>query len=142
MGKPSGIYSGNKIKKNLKKHRKASKFYRRKIFHYKFKQPFMGAPMAKGIALEKIGVEAKQPNSAIRKCLRVQLIKNRKRITAFVPFDGCLNYIDINDQVLVSGFGKKGRAKGDIPGVKFKVVKVSGVALLSIFSGKKMKPRR
>ena len=31
------------------------------------------------------GVEAKQPNSAIRKCVRVQLIKNGKKITAFVP---------------------------------------------------------
>ena len=30
------------------------------------------------------GVEAKQPNSAIRKCVRVQLIKNGKKITA--PF--------------------------------------------------------
>ena len=31
------------------------------------------------------GVEAKQPNSAIRKCVRVQLIKNGKKVTAFVP---------------------------------------------------------
>lgn len=42
------------------------------------------------------GVEAKQPNSAIRKCARVQLIKNGKKITAFVPSDGCLNFIDEN----------------------------------------------
>jgi hypothetical protein len=42
------------------------------------------------------GVEAKQPNSAIRKCVRVQLIKNGKKITAFVPRDGCLNYIEVN----------------------------------------------
>ena len=35
--------------------------------------------------LEKVGVEAKQPNSAIRKCVRVQLIKNGKKVTAFVP---------------------------------------------------------
>ena len=45
------------------------------------------------------GVEAKQPNSAIRKCVRVQLIKNGKKITAFVPNDGCLNYIEENDEV-------------------------------------------
>ena len=43
------------------------------------------------------GVEAKQPNSAIRKCVRVQLIKNGKKITAFVPRDGCLNYIEVSD---------------------------------------------
>lgn len=43
------------------------------------------------------GVEAKQPNSAIRKCVRVQLIKNGKKITAFVPNDGCLNFIEVNN---------------------------------------------
>lgn len=67
------------------------------------------------------GVEAKQPNSAIRKCVRVQLIKNGKKITAFVPRDGSLNYIEENDEVLVAGFGRKGHAVGDIPGVRFKV---------------------
>lgn len=44
--------------------------------------------------MEKIGVEAKQPNSAIRKCVRVQLIKNGKKVSAFVPNDGCLNFVD------------------------------------------------
>lgn len=62
------------------------------------------------------GVEAKQPNSAIRKCVRVQLIKNGKKITAFVPNDGCLTFIEENDEVLVAGFGRKGHAVGDIPG--------------------------
>jgi hypothetical protein len=42
------------------------------------------------------GIEAKQPNSAIRKCARVQLIKNGKKIAAFVPMDGCLNFIEEN----------------------------------------------
>lgn len=49
------------------------------------------------------GIEAKQPNSAIRKCARVQLIKNGKKIAAFVPNDGCLNYIEENvSQILIS----------------------------------------
>uniref|UniRef100_A0A8C9GWH8 Small ribosomal subunit protein uS12 n=1 Tax=Piliocolobus tephrosceles TaxID=591936 RepID=A0A8C9GWH8_9PRIM len=82
--------------------------------------PFGGASHAKGIVLEKVGVEAKQPNSAIRKCVRVQLIKNGKKITAFVPNDRCLNFIEENDEVLVAGFGRKGHAVGDIPGVRFK----------------------
>lgn len=47
------------------------------------------------------GVEAKQPNSAIRKCVRVQLIKNGKKITAFVPNDGCLNYVEVIYKMLV-----------------------------------------
>jgi hypothetical protein len=42
------------------------------------------------------GIEAKQPNSAIRKAVRVQLIKNGKKIAAFVPQDGCLHFIDEN----------------------------------------------
>ena len=48
--------------------------------------------------------------------MRVQLIKNGKKISAFVPRDGCLNYIEENDEVLVAGFGRKGHAVGDIPG--------------------------
>merc|ERR1712146_722395 len=88
-------------------------------------------PTPRGFFVEKVGIEAKQPNSAIRKCVRVQLIKNGKKVTAFVPNDGCLNYIDENDEVLVSGFGRSGHAVGDIPGVRFKVVKVAGVGLLS-----------
>lgn len=87
------------------------------------------------------GVEAKQPNSAIRKCVRVQLIKNGKKITAFVPRDGSLNYIEENDEVLVAGFGRKGHAVGDIPGVRFKVVKVANVSLLALYKEKKERPR-
>jgi small subunit ribosomal protein S23e len=87
------------------------------------------------------GIESKQPNSAVRKCVRVQLIKNGKKIAAFVPNDGCLNFIDENDEVLVAGFGRSGHAKGDIPGVRFKITKVSGVALLALFKEKKEKPR-
>lgn len=83
------------------------------------------------------GVEAKQPNSAIRKCVRVQLIKNGKKITAFVPNDGSLNFIEENDKVLVAAFGRKGHAVGDITGVCFKVVKVASVSLLALYEGKK-----
>ncbi|KAM7469676.1 hypothetical protein LguiA_007859 [Lonicera macranthoides] len=71
---------------------------------------------------------------------RVQLIKNGKKIAAFEPNDGCLNYIDENDEVLIAGFKRKGYAVGDIPGVKFKAVKVSGVSLFCLFKEKKGKP--
>merc|ERR1712118_12894 len=76
-------------------------------------------------------------NSAIRKSVRVQLIKNGKKIAAFVPRDGCLNFIDENDEVLIAGFGRSGHAVGDLPGVRFKVVKVSGVSLLALYKEKK-----
>ncbi|XP_020919937.1 LOW QUALITY PROTEIN: uncharacterized protein LOC110255602 [Sus scrofa] len=105
--------------------------------------PFGGTSHAKGIVFEKAywkGVEAKQPNSAIRKCVRVQLIKNGKKVTAFVPNDGCLNFNEENNEVLVAGFGHKGHAVGDIPGVRFKVVKIAIVSLLAFYNGKKERP--
>jgi small subunit ribosomal protein S23e len=46
--------------------------------------------------------------------------------------------VDENDEVLISGFGRRGKAKGDIPGVRFKVVKVSGVGLLALWKEKKV----
>ncbi|EGG07009.1 uncharacterized protein MELLADRAFT_35882, partial [Melampsora larici-populina 98AG31] len=101
--------------------------------------PTGGSSHAKGIVLEKVGVEAKQPNSAIQKCVRVQLIKNRKKVTAFEPNNGCLNFLDDNDKVLIAGFGQKGNAKGDIPGVCIKCVKVSGVGLLALWLKKKVR---
>ncbi len=56
----------------------------------------------------------------------------------------CVNYnlkLTFQDEVLISGFGKRGKSKGDIPGCRFKVVKVSGVSLLALYKGKKEKPR-
>ncbi|EFY95083.2 hypothetical protein MHUMG1_10115 [Metarhizium humberi] len=139
---PRGIQAARKLRLNQKEQNWADKHYRHRALGSRFRSsPFGGASHAKGIVLEKVGVEAKQPNSAIRKCVRVQLIKNGKKVTAFVPNDGCLNYIDENDEVLLAGFGRKGRAIGDIPGVRFKVVKVSGVSLLSLWREKKEKPR-
>lgn len=55
--------------------------------------------------------------------------------------DGCLNFVDENDEVLISGFGRRGKAKGDIPGVRFKIVKVSGVGLLALWKEKKVRRR-
>ena len=95
--------------------------------------------MAKGLVVEKIGVESKQPNSAVRKGVRVMLKKNGKKVAAFVPRDGCLNFMSENDEVLVSGFGRKGKSKGDIPGIRFKVVAVKGVSLNALFRGKREK---
>ncbi|KAJ2138718.1 ribosomal protein S23 [Coemansia sp. RSA 788] len=142
MGKPRGLNAARKLRTHRREQRWADKQYKKRALGTAYKSsPFGGSSHAKGIVLEKIGVEAKQPNSAIRKCVRCQLIKNGKKVTAFVPNDGCLNYVDENDEVLISGFGRKGRAVGDIPGVRFKVVKVSGVSLLALYKEKKEKPR-
>ncbi|KAF9286171.1 40S ribosomal protein S23 [Linnemannia elongata] len=141
-GKPRGLQAARKLRTTRRENRWADKHYKRQALGTAFRfSPFGGSSHAKGIVLEKIGVEAKQPNSAIRKCVRVQLIKNGKKITAFVPNDGCLNFVDENDEVLIAGFGRSGHAVGDLPGVRFKVVKVSGVSLLALWKEKKEKPR-
>ncbi|KAM5538663.1 hypothetical protein V8D89_007692 [Ganoderma adspersum] len=57
----------------------------RNDLEWRFTSRTGGSSHAKGIVLEKVGVEAKQPNSAIRKCVRVQLIKDGKKVTAFMP---------------------------------------------------------
>merc|ERR1712098_202565 len=142
MGKPSGLRTARKLRDHRRDQRWHDKDYKKSHLGTRWKaNPFSGASHARGIVLEKVGVEAKQPNSAIRKCVRVQLIKNGKKITAFVPRDGCLNFVEENDEVLVAGFGRKGHAVGDIPGVRFKIVKVANVALSALFKGKKERPR-
>ncbi|BGP41103.1 ribosomal protein S23 [Rhodotorula kratochvilovae] len=134
--KPRGLLAGRKLRDDRRDNRWADKNYKKRALGTAYRSsPTGGSSHAKGIVLEKVGVEAKQPNSAIRKCVRVQLIKNGKKVTAFVPNDGCLNFVDENDEVLISGFGRKGKAKG------FKVVKVSGVGLLALWKEKKEKPR-
>jgi small subunit ribosomal protein S12 len=129
---------------NRKKLRWSKTKYKRKKLKLKQKvDPMEGAPQALGIVLQKVGRESKQPNSAIRKCVRVQLKKNGKTITAFLPGDGALNFIDEHDRVIVEGIGgAKGRAVGDLPGVRWRVVKVNGVSLHALIAGKLEKPLR
>jgi len=141
---PVGEFAGLAIKKKRKKFRWKDTRYKRRILKLvKKADPLEGSPMAKGIVLEKVGIESKQPNSAIRKCVRIQLIKNGKQITAFLPGDGALNYIDEHDEVVVEGIGgSKGRSSGDLPGVRWKVIKVNNVSLKQLIIGKKEKPIR
>merc|ERR1711928_317238 len=89
--KPRGIRVARKLRTLRREQRWHDLGYKKAHLGTRWKaNPFGGASHAKGIVLEKVGVDAKQPNSAIRKCVRVQLIKNGKKITAFVPNDGCL----------------------------------------------------
>ena len=82
---PLGLFAGRDLRNKKKQQRWAISTYKRRELGLDRKSnPFAGAPQAKGIVLEKVGVEAKQPNSAVRKCVRVQLIKNGKSITAFL----------------------------------------------------------
>src|SRR6478736_2210044 len=83
-GKPRGLNAARKLRTNRKDQKWADLAYKKRALGTAYKSsPFGGSSHAKGIVLEKVGVEAKQPNSAIRKCVRVQLIKNGKKVTAF-----------------------------------------------------------
>jgi len=141
---PKGAFAARKLMQKRQKLRWSSMYYKRRMLRLDIKaDPLEGAPMARGIVLEKVGVESKQPNSAIRKCVRTQLIKNGRTITAFLPGDGALNIIDEHDEVLVEGIGgSRGRAMGDIPGVRWKVIMVNGVSLPELVYGRKQKPAR
>merc|ERR1712110_1347218 len=137
----SGIKTARKHVTNRRNQVWADKDYKKAHLGTRWKaNPFaeLRTPRA---SFSRRSVEAKQPNSAIRKCVRVQLIKNSKKITAFVPKDCCLNFVEENDEVLVAGFGRKGHAVGDIPGVRFKIVKVANVSLNALFLGKKRKAK-
>jgi len=141
---PLGLFAGRVLKAKKKRQRwSISTFKRRKLGLDKKSNPFGGSPQARGIVLEKVGIEAKQPNSAVRKCVRVQLIKNGKSVTAFLPLDGAMNFIDEHDEVTLEGMGAtQGGAMGDIPGVRFRVFKVNDTSLRQLVLGKKEKPRR
>uniref|UniRef100_A0A2K5QSV5 Small ribosomal subunit protein uS12 n=1 Tax=Cebus imitator TaxID=2715852 RepID=A0A2K5QSV5_CEBIM len=77
MGKCRGLPTARKVCSHLRDQKWHDKQHKKAHLSTALKaSPFGGAAHAKGIVLEKVGVEAKQPNSAIRKCVRVQLIKN------------------------------------------------------------------
>jgi len=105
--------------------------------------PLEGAWQAKGIVLEKVQFEAKQPNSGMRKCAKVQLIKNGKQITAFLPGDGATKLVDEHDEVIIECIGgPMGKSKGDIPGVRWQVIKVNDQSLLALRQKKIEKARK
>ena len=136
--KSRGLAAAKKLKKRRKSFKLVGRTKRKKKF-----DPLGGASQAKAIVLEKIQVEAKQPNSAMRKCARVQLIKNGKQISAFMPGDGAQKLINEHDEVIVESIGgKMGRAKGDIPGVRWQVIKVNDQSLNALLRGKLEKARR
>ncbi|MFH1788306.1 MAG: 30S ribosomal protein S12 [Candidatus Altiarchaeota archaeon] len=142
MGK--GEFAAKKLGDDRKKFKWKKLDYARRMMGSKAKHdPLEGAPQARAIVLEKVGIEAKQPNSAIRKAVRVQLIKNGRQVTAFCPRNKAITFIEEHDDVLIEGIGgRKGRSMGDIPGVRYKVIKVNDVSLLELVRGRKEKPQR
>lgn len=140
----NGEFAGRDIARRRRGQRWLKKPWKRKKLHLKEKyDPLEGAPAARGIVMEKKALEQKQPHSGLIKCVKVQLIKNGKVITAFAPRNGAINYIDEHDEVEVDGLGGSQRGQmGSIPGVRYKVVKVNGVDLQMLVQKKKEKPKR
>ena len=142
--KSKGLNSAKKLKKRRTISRWKNPNYKKRVLNLKAKSdPLKGIPQAKGIVIEKKQLEAKQPNSAMRKCVVTQLIKNGRKVTAFVPGYNAIKLIDEHDEVLIESIGgSKGRSKGDIPGVRWKVIKVNDQSLKALVTGKIEKGRR
>jgi small subunit ribosomal protein S12 len=138
-----GGFAARQIKKKRKKFRwKDIKYKRRQLKLWK-KDPLEGAPQARGIVIDKRVVDQKKPTSGLLKCVRVQLIKNNVQVTAHVPKKGAIQHINEHDEVVIEKVGgAQGGPKGTMVGIKYKVIKVNGVALSEILKGKKQKPAR
>ena len=75
--------------------------------------------------------------------MKVQLIKNGRQVTAFLPGDGAQKLVAEHDEVIIECIGgKMGRAKGDIPCVRWQVIKVNDQSLQALRLGKIEKGRR
>jgi len=142
--KSRGLNAGKALKKRRHRSKWMQKVWVRKFMKLKKKSdPLEAAHQAKGIVLKKVQVEAKQPNSGLRKCVRVQLIKNGKQITAMLPGHKAKDFVDEYDEVIVQCIGgAKGRAKGDLGGVRWEVIHVNGQSLKDLRSGKLEKARK
>lgn len=143
--KTRGLQAGDRLLARRREGRNRDwNFIRRKYYDRFLKaDPLEGAAQARGIVLQKLEIEAKQPNSAMRKAVRVQLVKNGKQVTAFAPGDGAIKLIDEHDEVLVERIGgAMGRSKGDIAGVRWCVIKTNGQSLNALRRGKIEKARR
>ena len=139
-----GLLNAKKLMKSRRRFRWSDDRYKKaKLGLYKKSDPLEGKNQAKGLVVSKVQKEAKQPNSAMRKCCRVQLIKNSKSVTAFIPGNLAQKFVDEHDEVIIERIGgKQGRSKGDIPGVRFKVIKVNDQPLHLLWKGKIEKGRR
>ena len=136
--KANGLAAGKKLQKRRSQFRLVSRTKLRKKV-----DPLKGSSQAKAIVLEKIQVEAKQPCSGMRKCARVQLVKNGKQVTVFMPGDGAQKLINEHDEVIVEQIGgKMGRSKGDLPCIRWQVIKVNDQSLDALLKGKLEKARR
>ena len=74
-----GMLAGGKLREHRRVQKWNDKDYNKAHGISKWKTPFEMASHASGIVLKRTTVEAKQPNSACRKCVKVQLKKNNDK---------------------------------------------------------------
>ncbi|PIU21729.1 MAG: 30S ribosomal protein S12 [Candidatus Diapherotrites archaeon CG08_land_8_20_14_0_20_34_12] len=139
-----GEFAAKTLEKKRKKWRWKKRKFKARVRKTSKKYDLLeGSPQGRGIVLEKRGVEAKQPNSGMRKCVRIQLIKNGRQLTAFAPRDGAIKHIDEHDEVIVESIGGGQRGpKGDLWGVKYSVTHVNNQSLEMIRTGRSEKVKR
>ena len=136
--------SARKLLKSSRKFKWRQKAYKKRTLGLREKaDPLEGSSQAKGIVISKFQKEARQPNSAMRKCCKVQLIKNSIQVGAFIPGNLAQKFIDEHDEVIIERIGgRMNRSKGDIPGIRFMVIKVNDQPLHLLWKGKIEKGRR
>ena len=139
-----GLFGGRELKKRKKRYKWQKTAYKVRMLKLKEKKdPLEGSPQAKGIVLAKRAKEQKQPHSGLIKVVRVQLLKNKKEITAFVPKDRAITFINEHDEVLVEGVGgSQGGPVGSQHGLRWKVIKVNNIPLEMLRKGKAKKEAR
>ncbi|MCD6547016.1 MAG: 30S ribosomal protein S12 [Nanoarchaeota archaeon] len=143
--KPRGLNAGKKLRQRRKKFRFAKKdLAKMKTKAYKKTDPLEGAPAARGIVIQKMEIEVKQPHSGLRKCVKVQIAKNGRTVGAYAGYGpGAIKFIDEHNEVIIERMGApQRRAFGDMPGIKFRVIKVNGVSIKELVKGRKEKPMR
>lgn len=124
--KPRGLFAGAAILRNKKKFRFSKKGSLHKFLRDRWKfDPLEGAPMASGIVLELRVNTPKKPSSGHRQCALVSLTKNGIPVTAYIPFPSGKRFIEEHKKVIIERIGgAQHGARGDLPGVKFKIIKV------------------
>ncbi|MEK6800929.1 MAG: 30S ribosomal protein S12 [Nanoarchaeota archaeon] len=139
-----GLMNAKKIVSRRKKDRWSDPRYNARMKNLKIKSDPLGrSSQAKGIVIEKFQKEAAQPNSAMRKCCKVQLVKNGLQVGAFIPGNLAQRFIDEHDEVIIERIGgRMGRSKGDIPCIRFQVIKVNDQPLSRLVHGQIEKGRR
>ncbi|MBS3081890.1 30S ribosomal protein S12 [Candidatus Pacearchaeota archaeon] len=139
-----GLFNAKKLIKNRKKFRWSDHSFKVRALNLSVKSdPLGGASQARGIVVSKFQKEAAQPSSGMRKCCKVQLVKSGTAVGAFIPGNLAQKFVDEHDEVMIERIGgKQGRSKGNIRGIRFKVIQVNDQPLHLLWKGKIEKGRR